>query len=46
MPLARIGWGIVVVICFLGVALLLLAGYQGYAGLSGAVGIAAAINLA
>ncbi|CAB4340637.1 unannotated protein [freshwater metagenome] len=45
MPLARISWGIVVVICLIGVAVLLIAGYQGYAALSGAVGIAAAINL-
>ncbi len=45
MPLARISWGIVVLICFVGVVLLMLAGYQGYAALSLAVGVAAAINL-
>ncbi|MCX6370638.1 MAG: hypothetical protein NTZ58_05225 [Solirubrobacterales bacterium] len=46
MPLARISWGIVVLICLIGVGLLMLAGYQGYAALSLAVAIAAAINLA
>ena len=45
MPLARIRWGIVVLICLIGVAVLMLAGYQGYAALSLAVGVAAAINL-
>lgn len=45
VSLARISWGIVVLICLLGVGLLMLAGYQGYAALSLAVGVAAAINL-
>jgi hypothetical protein len=45
MPLARISWGIVVLICVIGVVILMIAGYQGYAALSLAVGVAAAINL-
>lgn len=45
MPLARIGWGVIVLVCLIGVGLLMLAGYQGYAALSLAVGVAAAINL-
>lgn len=45
MPLARISWGIVVLICVIGAAILMIAGYQGYAALSLAVGVAAAINL-
>ena len=45
MPLARISWGIVVLICVIGVAILMIAGYQGYAALSLAVRVAAAINL-
>jgi hypothetical protein len=45
MPLARISWGIVVLICVIGVAILMISGYQGYAALSLAVGVAAAINL-
>ena len=46
MPLARISWGIVVLICLIGVLLLFLAGYEGDAVLSAAVAFAAAINLA
>jgi hypothetical protein len=44
MNLARVTWGIVVLVCLLGVRLL-LAGYQGYAALSGVVGLTAALNL-
>jgi hypothetical protein len=41
----RPGWILVVLIALLTAALLLLAGYVGYAGLSVAVGASAAINL-
>jgi hypothetical protein len=45
MPLSRIAWIVTVLIALLTAALLLLAGYTGYAGLSLAVGGSAAINL-
>jgi hypothetical protein len=45
MPLSRIAWIVTVLIALLTAALLLLAGYTGYAGLSIAVGASAAINL-
>ncbi|HEY2767895.1 MAG TPA: hypothetical protein VGI76_06530 [Solirubrobacteraceae bacterium] len=45
MPLSRIAWIVTVLIALLTAALLLLAGYTGYAGLSIAVGTSAAINL-
>jgi ABC-type Fe3+-siderophore transport system permease subunit len=45
MPLSRIAWIVTVLIALLTAALLLLAGYVGYAGLSLAVGASAAINL-
>lgn len=45
MPLSRIAWIVTVLIALLTAALLLLAGYTGYAGLSLAVGVSAAINL-
>jgi hypothetical protein len=45
MPLSRIAWIVTVLIALLTAALLLLAGYTGYAGLSVAVGASAAINL-
>jgi hypothetical protein len=45
MPLSRIAWIATVLIALLTAALLLLAGYSGYAGLSVAVGASAAINL-
>jgi ABC-type Fe3+-siderophore transport system permease subunit len=45
MPLSRIAWIATVLIALLTAALLLLAGYVGYAGLSVAVGASAAINL-
>ena len=45
MPLSRIAWITTVLIALLTAALLLLAGYTGYAGLSVAVGISAAFNL-
>ena len=43
--LARISWLVTVGICLLVTLVLLLSGYQGYAAVAGAVGIAAAINL-
>jgi hypothetical protein len=45
MPISRIAWIVTVLIALLTSALLLLAGYTGYAGLSVAVGASAAINL-
>ena len=45
MPVYRIAWLITVVVALVGAVLLLLAGYTGYAGVSLAVGAAAAINL-
>ena len=45
VPLSRIAWIVTVLIALLTAALLLLAGYTGYAGLSLAVGASAAINL-
>jgi hypothetical protein len=45
MPLSRLAWLITVGICLIGALILLLSGYDGYAGVSLAVAIAAAINL-
>ena len=45
MPLERAAWIATVLIALLTAALLLLAGYTGYAALSIAVGASAAINL-
>lgn len=45
MSLDRIAWMITVGVCAVVVLLLLLAGYQGYAAVAGAVGLSAAINL-
>lgn len=45
MSLARIAWSITVVICLITSVLLVLAGYNGYAGVFVAVGVSAAINL-
>ncbi|HEY3828147.1 MAG TPA: hypothetical protein VGL57_03015 [Solirubrobacteraceae bacterium] len=45
MPISRIAWIVTVLIALLTAALLLLAGYVGYAGLSLAVGLSAAFNL-
>jgi hypothetical protein len=45
MPLSRVAWIVTVLVALLTAALLLLAGYSGYAGLSVAVGSCAAINL-
>jgi hypothetical protein len=45
MDLQRIAWLVTVVLCVLGGVILLVSGYQGYAALSAAVGLSAAINL-
>jgi MprA protease rhombosortase-interaction domain-containing protein len=45
MSVTRIAWAITVVVALITAVLLLLAGYNGYAGLSVAVAAAAAINL-
>ena len=45
MDLSRIGWLITTLIALATSLLLLLSGYDGYAGVSLAVGVSAAINL-
>jgi hypothetical protein len=45
VDLARIGWLATVVACLIAVVILVLQGYVGYAGVTLAVAIAAAINL-
>jgi hypothetical protein len=45
MELSRVAWFVTVLVALLTAALLLLAGYTGYAVLSVAVGASAAINL-
>jgi hypothetical protein len=45
MPVSRIAWMITVGVALVTAALLLLAGYLGYAGVSAAVAVSAAINL-
>ncbi|MBA3305177.1 MAG: hypothetical protein H0U25_04540 [Thermoleophilaceae bacterium] len=45
MPLPRISWMVTVGICLLAALLVLLKGYQGYAGVLLAVAAAAAVNL-
>ena len=45
MPLSRIAWLVTVAICVIATAILLLSGYDGYAGVVLAVALAAAINL-
>ncbi|HEV2998461.1 MAG TPA: hypothetical protein VGX16_05095 [Solirubrobacteraceae bacterium] len=45
MPLERLAWFATVFVALLTALLLLLSGYVGYAGLSLAVGVSAAINL-
>lgn len=44
-PLARISWLVTVGICLITSLILLLSNYDGYAGVTLAVAIAAAINL-
>jgi hypothetical protein len=45
VDLARIGWLATVLACLIAVAILVLQGYLGYAGVTLAVAVAAAINL-
>lgn len=45
MPLSRIAWLVTVAICLVAAIILLLSGYDGYAGVVFAVGLAAALNL-
>lgn len=45
MDLARLAWLVTVAICLLTVLILVLQGYIGYAGVTLAVAISAAINL-
>ena len=45
MPLSRIAWMATVAICVIATVILLLSGYDGYAGVVLAVALAAAINL-
>jgi hypothetical protein len=45
MPLSRIAWLVTVGACLIAALVLLLSGYDGYAGIALAVGLSAAINL-
>ena len=45
MPLSRIAWLVTVAICLVAALILLLSGYDRYAGVALAVALAAAINL-
>lgn len=45
MDLARIGWLATVIVCLIAVLILALQGYYGYAGVTLAVALSAAINL-
>jgi hypothetical protein len=45
MQLSRIAWLVTVGICLVAALILLLSGYDGYAGVALAVAIAAAINV-
>jgi hypothetical protein len=45
VPLSRIAWVITVAACLIAALILLLSGYNGYAGILLAVGLAAGINL-
>ena len=45
MPLSRIAWLVTVLICLVASVILLLSGYDGYAGVVFAVALSAAINL-
>lgn len=45
MPLSRIAWLLTVVACLITGTLLVIAGYNGYAAVSLAVAVSAAINL-
>ena len=45
MDLGRIGWVVTVLACLVAVLILVLEGYYGYAGVTFAVAVSAAINL-
>jgi hypothetical protein len=45
VPLSRIAWLVTVVACVITALLLLISGYYGYAGITLAVALSAAINL-
>jgi hypothetical protein len=45
VPLSRIAWLVTVGVCLIAALVLLLSGYDGYAGVVLAVGVSAAINL-
>jgi hypothetical protein len=45
VPLSRIAWLVTVGACLIAALVLLLSGYDGYAGIALAVGLSAAINL-
>ncbi len=45
VPLARIAWLVVVIACLIAVVILAIQGYYGYAGVTLAVALSAAINL-
>jgi hypothetical protein len=45
VPLSRIAWLVTVALCLIAALVLLLSGYNGYAGIALAVALAAAINL-
>jgi hypothetical protein len=46
VALARIAWLVTVLICLITVLILVIEGYLGYAGVTFAVAVAAALNLA
>jgi hypothetical protein len=45
VPLSRIAWLVTVALCLIAALVLLLSGYNGYAGIALAVALSAAINL-
>jgi hypothetical protein len=45
VPLSRIAWLVTVVACVITAALLLISSYYGYAVITGAVALSAAVNL-
>jgi hypothetical protein len=45
VDLARLGWLLTVLVCLIAVLILVLQGYYGYAAVTGAVAVSAAINL-
>ena len=45
MDLARLSWLVTVAICMIAAIVLLLEGFNGYAGVLAAIGLSAAINL-